>query len=111
MYALQFIHALEHSQGAACRARPAEYRIELGEAMVAGIAIGRCLNLLLQQAVQLDALIDAIQIVEGPKRVINAAVQCFASDRVVVVAFVVVVLAHCGSCCARFACGRVKLAY
>lgn len=63
VYALQLVHALEHGQSAPCCAWPAEYRVELSEAMVARIAIGRCLDLLLQQAIQLDALIDRIQIV------------------------------------------------
>lgn len=72
VYALQFVHALQHGECAACRARPAEYRIELAEAMIRAVSIGGELVVLLQQAVQLDALIDVIQIAGRPEGVIRA---------------------------------------
>lgn len=60
MNSLQLVHALEHRQGTASCPRPAQDRVELGEAVATIVAIGGCLDVLLHQALQLHALTDAI---------------------------------------------------
>lgn len=73
LYALELVQTRQCRQSATRRARPTKDWIEVGEAVGAAIAVGRCINVLLQQALQFGALINCVEVVVRLERCLVSA--------------------------------------
>lgn len=78
LYALELMQARQRRQSATRRARPTKNWVEVGEAVGAVIAVGRCINVLLHQALQFGTLINCVEAVVGLERCfVRAHVQIY----------------------------------